>query len=172
MVIRWCSTRFRNRIWCEARLAGRFKLMDTEGVSLDIRCPSTIYTDDFVDDDGVPYTGGPFFQKFFEHKMKRKMLGYEDIDAQIADRTYFPINYPIIRLEDVMLMYAEIVGPTDKAKSLVDDICERAGVPTVISKPETYELYKLVTKDSYIYPIPDSQMKVKEGLYEQNKGYN
>ena len=24
-----------NRIWCEARLAGRFKLMDTEGVSLD-----------------------------------------------------------------------------------------------------------------------------------------
>lgn len=33
-----------NRIWCEARLAGRFKLMDTEGVSLDIRCPSTIYT--------------------------------------------------------------------------------------------------------------------------------
>ena len=216
-----------NRIWCEARLAGRFKLMDTEGMSLDIRCPSTIYTDDFVDDDGVPYTGGPFFQKFFEHKMKRKMLGYEDIDAQIADRTYFPINYPIIRLEDVMLMYAEIVGPTDKAKSLVDDICERAGVPTVpdhvtpeefaeivdwqrrlelasegirwhdlvrqnryvevlqemfkfngsdengvISKPETYELYKLVTKDSYIYPIPDSQMKVKEGLYEQNKGYN
>ena len=42
----------------------------------------------------------------------------------------------------------------------------------VISKPETYELYKLVTKDSYIYPIPDSQMKVKEGLYDQNKGYN
>ena len=42
----------------------------------------------------------------------------------------------------------------------------------VITKPETYELYKLVTKDSYIYPIPDSQMKVKEGLYEQNKGYN
>ena len=30
-----------------------------------------------------------------------------------------------------MLMYAEIVGPTDKAKSSVDDICERAGVPTV-----------------------------------------
>ena len=39
-----------NRIWCEARLAGRFKLMDTGGVSLDIRCPSTIYTDDFVED--------------------------------------------------------------------------------------------------------------------------
>ena len=52
--------------------------------------------------------------KFFEHKMKRKLLGYEDIDDQIADRTYFPINYPLIRLEDVMLMYAEIVGPTGK----------------------------------------------------------
>ena len=159
--------------------------------------------------------------------MKRKLLGFEDIDDQIADRTYFPINYPLIRLEDVMLMYAEIVGPTDKAISLVKLIQERAGVSTipssvtpekfaeivdmerrlelasegirwhdlvrqnryvevlqdmfkfygtggteVISKPETYELYKLVTKDSYIYPIPDSQMKVKEGLYEQNKGYN
>ena len=216
-----------NRIWCEARLAGRFKVTDTEGVSLDKRCPSTINTDDFVDDDGVPYTGGEFFQKFFEHKMKRKLLGFEDIDDQIADRTYFPINYPLIRLEDVMLMYAEIVGPTDKAISLVKLIQERAGVSTipssvtpekfaeivdmerrlelasegirwhdlvrqnryvevlqdmfkfygtggteVISKPETYELYKLVTKDSYIYPIPDSQMKVKEGLYEQNKGYN
>ena len=40
----------------------------------------------------------------------------------------------------------------------------------VISNPPYGE--RLSTKDSYIYPIPDSQMKVKEGLYEQNKGYN
>ena len=159
--------------------------------------------------------------------MKRKLLGYEDIDDQIADRTYFPINYPLIRLEDVMLMYAEIVGPPVKGKEMVNKIRTRAGLDAlddditienfadsvdierrrelasegirwhdlvrqnryvgvlqdmfkrngsdangVITKPETYELYKLVTKDSYIYPIPDSQMKVKEGLYEQNKGYN
>lgn len=216
------------RIWCEPRLAGRFKATyEGEENSIDKRCPITIYTEDFNDDDGTPYTGGPFFQKFFEHKMKRKILGYEDIDDQLADRTYFPINYPLIRLEDVMLMYAEIVGPTEKAKSLVNKIRERAGWMPLrsnitpeefaeavdwerrlelasegirwhdlvrqnryvevlqdkfkfnatdenenITKPETYDVIKLITKYSYVYPIPDSQMKVKEGLYEQNKGYN
>lgn len=60
--------------------------------------------------------------------MKRKLLGYEDIDDQIADRTYFPINYPLIRLEDVMLMYAEIVGPTGKGKEMVNKIRTRAGL--------------------------------------------
>ena len=57
---------------------------------------------------------------------------------------------------------------------VLQDMFKRNGSDAngVITKPETYELYKLVTKDSYIYPIPDSQMKVKEGLYEQNKGYN
>lgn len=215
-----------NRIWCENQLDGIFKQTDETGAFIDKRCAGTINTSEFVDEDGTPYTGGDFFLKFFEHKMKRKLLGYEDIDDQIADRTYFPINYPLIRLEDVMLMYAEIVGPT-KGKEMVNKIRTRAGLDAlddditienfadsvdierrrelasegirwhdlvrqnryvgvlqdmfkrngsdangVITKPETYELYKLVTKDSYIYPIPDSQMKVKEGLYEQNKGYN
>ena len=216
-----------NRIWCENQLDGIFKQTDETGAFIDKRCAGTINTSEFVDEDGTPYTGGDFFLKFFEHKMKRKLLGYEDIDDQIADRTYFPINYPLIRLEDVMLMYAEIVGPTGKGKEMVNKIRTRAGLDAlddditienfadsvdierrrelasegirwhdlvrqnryvsvlqdmfkrngsdangVITKPETYELYKLVTKDSYIYPIPDSQMKVKEGLYEQNKGYN
>ncbi len=216
-----------NRIWCENQLDGIFKQTDETGAFIDKRCAGTINTSEFVDEDGTPYTGGDFFLKFFEHKMKRKLLGYEDIDDQTADRTYFPINYPLIRLEDVMLMYAEIVGPTGKGKEMVNKIRTRAGLDAlddditienfadsvdierrrelasegirwhdlvrqdryvsvlqdmfkrngsdangVITKPETYELYKLVTKDSYIYPIPDSQMKVKEGLYEQNKGYN
>ena len=62
----------------------------------------------------------------------------------------------------------------DRYVSVLQDMFKRNGSDAngVITKPETYELYKLVTKDSYIYPIPDSQMKVKEGLYEQNKGYN
>lgn len=215
-----------NRIWCESQLDDIFKQTDENGDFIDKRCSSTINTSEFVDDDGIPYTGGDFFLKFFEHKMKRKLLGYEDIDAQIADRTYFPINYPLIRLEDVMLMYAEIVGPTSKGKDMVNKIRMRAGLEAldneitsqnfadsvdierrrelasegirwhdlvrqnryievlqemfkrngskdgVITKPETYALANLVTKYTYIYPIPDSQMKVKEGLYEQNKGYN
>lgn len=213
-----------NRIWCENQLDGIFKQTDETGAFIDKRCAGTINTSEFVDEDGTPYTGGDFFLKFFEHKMKRKLLGYEDIDDQIADRTYFPINYPLIRLEDVMLMYAEIVGPTGKGKEMVNKIRTRAGLDAlddditienfadsvdierrrelasegirwhdlvrqnryvgvlqdmfkrngsdangVITKPETYELYKLVTKDSYIYPIPDSQMKVKEGCTNRIK---
>ena len=36
---------------------------------------------------------------------------------------------------------------------------------------ETYNLYLRVRDDTYLYPIPDAQMKVKEGLYEQNTAY-
>ena len=117
-----------NRIWCENQLDGIFKQTDETGAFIDKRCAGTINTSEFVDEDGTPYTGGDFFLKFFEHKMKRKLLGYEDIDDQIADRTYFPINYPLIRLEDVMLMYAEIVGPTGKGKEMVNKIRTRAGL--------------------------------------------
>ena len=28
-----------------------------------------------------------------------------------------------------------------------------------------------VTEDMYLYPIPQSQMEVRKGLYQQNKGY-
>lgn len=28
-----------------------------------------------------------------------------------------------------------------------------------------------VTKDMYLYPIPQSQIEVREGLYTQNPGY-
>ena len=28
-----------------------------------------------------------------------------------------------------------------------------------------------VKEGTYLYPIPDTQMKVKEGLYEQNEAY-
>lgn len=75
-----------------------------------------------------------FFDKFFEHKKKREELGYEDISAQIVTRNYFPLNFPIIRLEDVMLMYAEIVGPIPEAVTLVNKIRSRAGLAELNSE--------------------------------------
>lgn len=171
------------------------------------------------------YTGEAFFTKFFEHKMKRAKLGYSDIDAQIVTRTYFPLNYPLIRLEDVMLMYAEVVGATDKGIRLVNKIRTRAGLSEltvtekqnfqymvdterrrelagegirwhdlvrhdtyrsalknkfrsygsdkngVITSPSTYALGDRVIEGTHLYPIPDIQMKIKEGLYQQNSAY-
>lgn len=197
---------------------------------LDVRCLATIDTTKYINDDNPSsisrYGGADFFIKFFEHKMKRKALGYEDIDAQIVDRTYFPINYPLIRLEDVMLMYAEIVGPTTKGVEMVDRIRVRAGLSKLaetdktpdkfqecvalerrkelafegirwhdlvrhnnlqairdkfisyasdnkgnIVRPGTAALANRVKEGTHLYPIPDAQMKVKEGLYEQNEAY-
>lgn len=171
--------------------------------------------------------GGKYFTKFFEHKIKRKELGYTDIDGLIVDRTYFPINFPLIRLEDVMLMYAEIVGPTNEGIELVNRIRKRAGIAELSESQKTKEGFPVavdeerrrelafegirwhdivrhnkyvecVTKKftsyiydeegnvlhpnyvkylsniqpgTYIYPIPDTQMKAHPGLYEQNEAY-
>lgn len=100
-----------NRITCSEALAALY-----EENKADVRYEATV-------DPKKNY-----FTKFFEHKIKRKELGYSDIDGQIVDRTYFPINYPLIRLEDVMLMYAEIAGPTDEGVRLVNKIRTRAGL--------------------------------------------
>lgn len=179
-----------------------------------------------------PYTvnqesSSRYFTKFFEHKVKRAKLGYTDIDGQIVDRTYFPINYPLIRLEDVMLMYAELTGPTGEGINMVNKIRTRAGLNELsgeqltadgfakavdderrrelafegirwhdIVRHNTYldcvadkfkayiydEEGNLIHPDylkylanirpgTYLYPIPDTQMKARPGLYEQNEAY-
>lgn len=176
------------------------------------------------------YTVDPsrnYFTKFFEHKIKRQELGYTDIDGLIVDRTYFPINYPLIRLEDVMLMYAEIVGPTAEGVDLVNRIRTRAGLNELSSEQKTADNFAQAVDDerrrelafegirwhdlvrhnkyiecvsakfnsyiydtegnaihpnyikylsnikpgTYLYPIPDTQMKARPGLYQQNEAY-
>ena len=187
--------------------------------------------DEGFSDIRYPYTvnqesSNRYFTKFFEHKIKRAKLGYTDIDGQIVDRTYFPINFPLIRLEDVMLMYAEIVGPGQGAL-YVNRIRERAGLEAlsgeqlsadgfaqavederrrelafegirwhdivrhgtyrekVAAKFEAYiydeegntihpdyiKYLSNIRPGTYIYPIPDTQMKARPGLYEQNEAY-
>ena len=204
---------------------------DAEGHFLDVRCLATIDTTKFVNRDDpnkvTKYSGDDFFTKFVEHKIKRKELGFSDIDAQIVDRSYFPINFPLIRLEDVMLMYAEITGPIDESIDLVDNIRTRVGLAELtdaektpegfqkcvaeerrrelayegirwhdlvrrgeyidalkakfmdygtdangnVTRPLVVQYAGRVKEGTYLYPIPDKQMKVKEGLYEQNEAY-
>lgn len=197
-----------NRITCSDALAGIYETYPD-----DIRYPYTV-------DSSKKY-----FTKFFEHKIKRAELGYTDIDGLIVDRTYFPINFPIIRLEDVMLMYAEIIGPTGDGINLVNKIRTRAGLPELTAEEkadfanavdverrrelafEGIRWHDIVRHNKYIecvtakfnayiydengtaihpnylkylgnirpgthlYPIPDTQMKARPGLYEQNEVY-
>lgn len=180
------------------------------------------------DDIRTAYTIDPqkkYFTKFFEHKIKRAELGYTDIDGLIVDRTYFPINFPLIRLEDVMLMYAELEGPSAEGINIVNKIRLRAGIPELSSeeianfavavdeerrrelafegirwhdlvrhnkhlecvsakfKDYIYDENGVAIHPAYIkyltniqpgmhlYPIPDTQMKARPGLYQQNEAY-
>ena len=192
------------------------------GVYYDQRVDGTLNLKESQTDDGtiVTSTSDTFYVKFFESKVKRAKLGYSDMDAQIVDRTYWPQNYPIIRLEDVMLLYAECVGNTTEGYNMVNKIRQRAGLPELsglseeafqeaVANERRYELaeeghrwfdlvrqnkyvetlkamfinddttvsgqYSVfanrVTEDMYLYPIPQSQIEVRAGLYTQNPGY-
>ena len=135
--------------------------------------------------------------------------------------TRSPMNYRLIRLSDVMLMYAEIVGPTDEGVRLVNKIRTRAGLAELSAVQKTENAFLQCVEDerrrelafegirwhdlvrhntymekvrakfsdkaagtsvydnyinnvqpgTYLYPIPDTQMKAKEGLYQQNEAY-
>lgn len=172
------------------------------------------------DNEAYTPTGNTFFVKFFENRLKRTAMGYSDMDAQIVDRTYWPQNWPVIRLEDIMLLYAECVGPTTQGYTMLNRIRTRAGLPSLsglsenafqeaVAKERRYELAEeghrwhdlvrqntyvenirnmfdaddttvdgtyrqlmsRVTADMYLYPIPQSQIEVRAGLYKQNAGY-
>lgn len=162
--------------------------------------------------------GESYFEKLFENIMKRDTLGFSKIDDQIVDRNSFPINYPLIRLEDVMLMYADLARPTDKGVEMVNKIRVRAGLKELSASQKTTEAFKNCVLDErrrelagegirwhdivrsgnfteyikaayilegnegisaagnvqegmYVYPIPDKQLLVNDGLYTQNEAY-
>lgn len=194
---------------------------------IDKRLYGTVNTGQSYDEETGEYTGGAkdqnnFLVKFFEHKMKRKQLGYTDMDTEIVDRTYWPQNWPVLRIEDVMLLYAECVGNTAEGYKYLNQIRSRAGLAELrelsaeafqkaVTTERRYELlgeghrwfdevrqntyvndirtmmlnyrdkrenkseYTIyanrVTVNSYLYPIPMSQMRIREGLYQQNPGY-
>lgn len=164
-----------------------------------------------------------FFFKHFEHKLKRAGLGYGNMDPEIVTSTYWPQNFPVLRIEDIALLYAECVGATQGLPYL-NRVRVKAGLDALAAMDETafqeavkqerrYELlgeghrwfdevrqntyvedskrqfityrdkydaahsndYTIyasrVNQHSALYPIPLSQIQVREGLYTQNQGY-
>ncbi len=69
-----------------------------------------------------------FCPKFFENKIRRSQLGMSDIDNQIIDSSYWPQNWPVLRIEDIMLLYAECVGNTAEGYQWLNMIRRRAGL--------------------------------------------
>lgn len=221
----WCGNNLvtGTHLYIEKGLQMHYIELNEDGKSYkDQRTDGTMNTKETVDEEGniSTSTGNTFYVKFFESKVKRAKLGYSDMDAEIIDRTYWPQNYPILRLEDIMLLYAECVGRTEEGYEMVNKIRRRAGLVEIedlseeefqeaVANERRYELAEeghrwfdlvrqnkyvetlkamfinddtttsgtyaafanRVTKDMYLYPIPQSQIEVREGLYTQNPGY-
>ena len=196
---------------------------------IDKRISGSILMAAVYDEETGQYIGGATdgnnsCTKFFENKAKRATLGKEDIDATIVDRTYWPQNFPILRVEDIMLLYAECVGNTSEGYKYLNLIRTRAGLTELkelsesafqnaVKQERRYELLgeghrwfdevrqntyvndirtmmtnyrdkrdashsstytvfaNRVSQNSLYYPIPITQIRISEGLYEQNPGY-
>lgn len=81
------------------------------------------------------------FYKFYPSKKKLADLGMSFEEGQLSNYYDWPTNYPVIRLEDMMLLYAEILadeGNLTEAMNYVNKIRARAGLdqPTASSKEE------------------------------------
>ncbi len=105
-------------------------MTDLQSEGADVRLDATVNNDAVYTPLGA-LAHGRYITKFFEHKLKRARYGYSDIDGQIVDRTYFPLNYPLIRLEDVMLMLCELEGETGETRALINKIRHRAGLSDI-----------------------------------------
>ena len=118
---------------------------DEGGINIDQRSWGTISTSSIASDDNPTVDNDHLvFVKFFENKLKRAELGYTDMDANVIDRTYWPQNFPILRIEDVMLMYAEVMGNTNEGLRLVNKIRTRAGLEALPSDISADDFQKAV----------------------------
>ena len=134
-----------------------------------------------------------------------------------TSRTDFPLNFPVLRYTDVLMMKAECIlqgtsGSQSEVDAIVNAVRERAGLDPVSNVTladlmeerrkeffaEGLRWHDLVrtgmvldvmnawipvedTKDQMresidyihiIYPLPQDEIDVKQGLYDQNEGYN
>lgn len=76
---------------------------------------------------GYKVNADHFLVKFFEHKTKRDSLGFSNIDATIINSTYWPQNFPVLRIEDIALLYAECVG-SNEGLDIINRTRQRAGL--------------------------------------------
>lgn len=80
----------------------------------------------------------------------RKFVPEYNLDGQITDRSHTPINYPVIRYADVLLMQAECLnemgGHLDEAVTLINKVRARAGMPG-FNEPGGPEWLEVSTKE-------------------------
>lgn len=92
------------------------------------------------------------FYKFYPSTYKLAALGMTFNESSMIDNYDWPVNFPVLRLEDMMLLYAEILaeeGDIKGALSYVNKIRQRAGCdPATASTAE--EALKMVKRERRI----------------------
>lgn len=99
--------------------------------------------------DSLVYSNTMFY-KYFNTLRKRAALGYAtNLESTMKDYNDWPVNYPVLRLEDVQLMYAEVLlkKNSDIAGALfyVNKIRQRAGCdqyPTTLNVAQAWDAVK------------------------------
>lgn len=180
-------------------------------------------TKDTVKVDGVTsnvYIYSMFY-KYLPTLRKIKALGLTTaVEASMSDYYDWPVNFPVLRIEDMMLLNAEIQiqeGNISGAMAAVNEIRKRAGCDLVSTTVDAATAMKYVKRERrlelmgegvrwfdevrygswqsdirnkfarynnptgtsldnvadgrYLYPIPQNQMSITPGLYQQNTGY-
>lgn len=207
----------------EPGLRNYFITKNADGEYADKRCFNTITVKNAS--GGSLVDNECYFMKFWENKLKRETFGYSDMSASMLNKiSTWPQNFPVIRLENIMLYYAELAG-MDEGLPYLNKIHQRATggsyqandfasedeYQEAVLNERRYELasegqrwFDLVRLNkwqetlkqmfltngpettnqllegyaenvlpfTYLYPIPQAQMEVKDGLYDQNLGYD
>ena len=207
----------------EPGLRNYFLTKNAKGDYADQRCFNTITV---KNQNGQSLNNNEcYFTKFWENKVKREAFGYSDMSGILLNKTStWPQNFPVIRLENMILYYAELLGNTSEGIKYLNKTRVRAGLPAysvkdlpteedylvAVLNERRYELaeeghrwFDLVRLNmwqsvlqnmfltdgptttnpllvgyadnvlpfTYLYPIPQQQMQVQDGLYNQNTGY-
>lgn len=211
--------------YVEPKLRDHFMEKTEEGTFKDLRCEGTITVKNAKGQNLDPTaTNAFYFSKLWEHKAKREALGYSDMSGTLNPNIYtWPQNFPVERIENIMLYYAELAG-LEEGLPYLNAIHTRAGLDEykagdfeseedyqqAVANERRYELaeegfrwFDLVRRNewqtalqnmflddsesasndalagysrnvqpfTYIYPIPLTQVNLREGLYKQNPGY-
>ena len=104
--------------------------------------------------DSIVYANTMFY-KYMNSKVKRAALGYTaDIEGTMKDYNDWPVNYPVIRLEDIQLMYAEILlnkyNDVSGSIAIVNKIRKRAGCDLYSTALSADEAMKALKKERRI----------------------
>lgn len=88
------------------------------------------------------------FYKFMPSIRKLNELGMSFNEGSMKNYYDWPVNYPILRMEDMMLMYAEILAETNVsgAMAYVNKIRERAGIDPESATTAT-EALKIIKRE-------------------------